>query len=516
MAASATFNPFEINNGFTIVSQGDAHLNNGEIEGSIAVLGQISSGNPNGYPVVHNAAGEPDYPVPTIDGTPVRILAHEFVGDGSFDVSNRDDSGTIASDSPEANATVKLVTTAGVTGSQRAEFLRLTNADGGHIDLKSVRFEAADVSDYQTAESSVEAYFSDMETHVAQSNQCLASMYDPSLDLTHSVTLTDEGGLVFAEEFATDRPNVINYDDVAGKTIKMDRAEGYRPSADAPLVVKVASDTTELKKLNIEGWSPGAGKDQSLARYILFDLSDVAGSVTIDGLEMGAIWAPKADLNFASGVTTNGQWFSGGGITTSGGGEIHHHTFLGKLPCGDTPVAPTPEPRIGTTVAVDGTEDKVLPLTGGTVIDTVTYEGLTPGVQYVLNGEIRTAPTGEETGITASASFTPHTPDGTTTVEFTITEEQATQYAGQKLVVFEYLTLNDELVAQHTDPEDQAQTFSVDAPPIVPGPEPGEPSEPGEPGEPSEPGEPGEPSEPGEPGEPGEPSEPGEPGEPSL
>src|SRR5699024_8581055 len=105
--AATTFNPFEANNGFTIVAQGDAQLGNGEIEGSIAAFGSISSGKSN-YPVIHQTAGMADYEVPTVDDTPVRILADEFVGDGSFDVSNRDDSGTISEDSPEANAVVKL------------------------------------------------------------------------------------------------------------------------------------------------------------------------------------------------------------------------------------------------------------------------------------------------------------------------------------------------------------------------------------------------------------------------
>src|SRR5690625_7815152 len=65
LAASETFNPFDINNGFTVVSQGDAVLSNGEIEGSIAAFGTISTTNQNGYPVVHNAAGEADYTVTT-------------------------------------------------------------------------------------------------------------------------------------------------------------------------------------------------------------------------------------------------------------------------------------------------------------------------------------------------------------------------------------------------------------------------------------------------------------------
>src|SRR5699024_9601657 len=395
---------------------------------------------------------------------PVRILASEFVGDGSFEVTN---DGALE-DSPEANAVVKLVDTDGIDGSERGGgFLRMTNADGGHIDLTEVPFEGSDVSDYQIDESSVGAYFGDLEAHIAETKQCLTSMYDS--DLSNAVTITEEGGLVYAEDFADDQPNVIEYEDIAGKTVKLDRADGYEPTAEAPLVIKAPEGTTDLSELDFEGWSSQAGQDQSLARYILLDLSDVTGAVNIDGLELGAIWAPHADLNFNSGVSTNGQGFSGGDVTAAGGGEIHHHTFLGELTCGDEP---GPDPSIGTSVAVDGSDAKVLPLTGGTVVDTVSFEGLTAGETYDLAGEVRTAPAGDENGITASAEFTPEAASGTTTVTFEITGEQVAEYAGRDLVVFEYLTLGGHPVAEHTDPNDGEQTFTVEEEPGAPGPEP--------------------------------------------
>ena len=71
-AAAVTFNPFDVNNGFSLFVAGDVVLGNGEIEGSIAVDGSISSTNQNGYPVVHQVAGLPDYTVPEIDGVPDR------------------------------------------------------------------------------------------------------------------------------------------------------------------------------------------------------------------------------------------------------------------------------------------------------------------------------------------------------------------------------------------------------------------------------------------------------------
>lgn len=348
-AADATFNPFAVNNGFTIVSQGDAYLNNGELEGAIAAFGSLSTGQQNGYPLIHNAAGQSDYTVPTVDGVPVRALAASFTGSGAFDVSNRDDSGLITPDSAEANAVVKLVTTDGLTGSSRGggtgnaagnDFLRVTNSDNGLIDLKTVRFGSAEVSDFQTVQSSVEAYFGDVDGQIAETNRCLATMYSPVEGLSNPVTVSNDGGLVFVEGFSTEQPNVLNYDDIVGKTIKMDRADGYRPTTAAPIVIRVPAGTTSLERVNFEGWSSSAGADQSLARYIMFDLSEVTGPVSIDGLEMGAIWAPDATLNFNTGVTTNGQWFAGN-VTTAGGGELHHHAFQGELRCGENPETPT-------------------------------------------------------------------------------------------------------------------------------------------------------------------------------
>lgn len=61
---------------------------------------------------------------------------------------------------------------------------------------------------------------------------------------------------------------------------------------------------------------------------------------------------------------------------------------------------------------------------------------------------------------------------------FTITADQVANYTGQALVVYEYLTLDDEPIAEHTDPEDQAQTFTVAEEPTVPG-DPEGPTDPG-------------------------------------
>lgn len=482
VAAPETFNPFSINSGFTVLTTGDVELNNSELEGSIAAFGSIASGSQN-YPVVHKVAGQDDYTVPSIDGKPVRILANQFVGTGNFDLTN---AGAPDAAAPEANAVAKLVDLSNVTAAERGGFVRLKNADSdggetGNLDLKSLLYAGHSPSDYAAERDSVEAYFPGVATHVTQTNQCLAALQAPDTTVANHVTVADESGMAFVEGFATDKPNLINYEDVAGKTIKMDPAGGYKPTAQAPLVVKVSAATTSLGKLNFEGWNASAGADQVLSRYIFIDASEVTGTLTVNGLEMGAIWAPDALINFDSNVTTNGQWFSNG-VLTAGSGEVHHHTFLGVLPC-VTSTEPVLDPSIGTTVAVAGSDAKVLPLTGGTVIDTVAYENLTVGVEYTLEGELFVAATGVSTKLTASATFTPSASNGSTTVTFTLSAEDVAAFAGQDLVVFEYLSLDGDPVAEHADLDDEAQTFTVDEEPS--GEIPGEPGEetPGEPGD---------------------------------
>ncbi|WP_430869118.1 collagen-binding domain-containing protein [Demequina aurantiaca] len=354
-AATETMNPFDVNAGFTIVSQSDLVLENAELEGSVAAFGTISAGSKDSYPVIHDAAGQPDYLVPLIDGLPVRILAERFAGTGSFQVTNRDDSGTITADSPEANATVKLAHTSTLTGSPRGggtgaavggDFLRIDNGEGtseqGLIDLSAVPYTDNDLDPYSTQRSSVADYFEQLDEQVATANTCLNTLYtDPSVG--NSVVVTGTDGTVQASGFALDRPNIINYEDIAGSVIKLDNAAGYEPTSSAPLIVRIPAGTTSIGELRFEGWSADQSADQAFARYIMLDMSDVTGAVTIDGLTMGSIWAPYATINFSSGTTTNGQWFAKE-VSASGGGEIHHHAFAGAIPCAST--VPEPEPSV--------------------------------------------------------------------------------------------------------------------------------------------------------------------------
>lgn len=121
--------------------------------------------------------------------------------------------------------------------------------------------------------------------------------------------------------------------------------------------------------------------------------------------------------------------------------------------------APAAVPTIGTTLVDAADGDHVLPAGGGTVVDTVAYRNLTPGVRYTLSGELMRKSDGQATGIVGSVSFTPAQADGTVDVAFTV----PAGYAGQSLVAFEYLHgPGGDVVAEHTDLDDAGQTVSVE------------------------------------------------------
>ena len=96
-----------------------------------------------------------------------------------------------------------------------------------------------------------------------------------------------------------------------------------------------------------------------------------------------------------------------------------------------------------------------------TIIDTVSYDNLIVGHEYTLTGKLMDADTGEvlkngANEITATASFTPTTTSGTTTVTFTF---PASAVAGKTAVVFEYLYRNGYMIGSHADLTDTGQTI---------------------------------------------------------
>lgn len=124
-------------------------------------------------------------------------------------------------------------------------------------------------------------------------------------------------------------------------------------------------------------------------------------------------------------------------------------------------------PEIHTT-AVNGTDgSKTMVLgTNVTLVDTVTYKGLTAGKTYVLKGTIMDKVSGQPIGVTAETTFIAEAADGSVEITFTF---DTTQLQGKTLVVFETLyDTQGNPIADHSDLNDEDQTVSVPVQPVIP------------------------------------------------
>lgn len=140
-------------------------------------------------------------------------------------------------------------------------------------------------------------------------------------------------------------------------------------------------------------------------------------------------------------------------------------------------------PEIGTTAKdkVDGDQMLDGTKTTQTVVDTISYKGLVPGVEYVATGKLvikKNYAEGEEYEyvkndageiLTVSVPFTPTAENstidadtgaasGTVEVEFTF---DASKYANKYIVAFETVTYKGIEVAVHADLEDEGQTIKI-------------------------------------------------------
>ena len=126
-------------------------------------------------------------------------------------------------------------------------------------------------------------------------------------------------------------------------------------------------------------------------------------------------------------------------------------------------------PHIATTLINKKTGDHTLDRKGtATVIDTVKYEGLTPGTEYVMTGEIHVNKNGKDAGVlksggkkvTATTTFTPSKSSGTVKLTFKFNVKDLGENAA---VAFETCTYksNGKVVATHKDINDADQTVTL-------------------------------------------------------
>lgn len=125
-------------------------------------------------------------------------------------------------------------------------------------------------------------------------------------------------------------------------------------------------------------------------------------------------------------------------------------------------------PEIGTQAAVNG-QKEICATEVFTLTDTVSYKHLIPGKEYVVKGVLMDKSTGKPLlidgqEIHAETVFTPESPSGETTVEFTFDSKYIK--ADTDIVVFESLYRDSKELAVHADIEDEGQTVKVKVPEI--------------------------------------------------
>lgn len=454
-----TFNPFDDAGGFSIYVREDAQLLNHEVEGSVAVGGTLTIRKSGGsFAILHQSAGTGDYSAPLIDGDPTRLLVNEYSPASGVVQAKGGGQGN----SP-ATGYAKIVSPqTSFTFRERGGYTQYIGVDGDPASGPAIEGLNQPWADnhkgetFRTAKRSVAAYVEQGQGFAA-STACLEQITAESSTLSHHVTPVNDGGKA-SITLVAGVPNVIDYADLyvdGGFASQISYAGDVRPSASTPIIVKVPAGTTSIRGMEF-------GSSGQYASYALWDLSAVTGTITMTdqrggtGRIDGSVYAPEADLHASFGPL-DGQILAKNFTATSGAGETHSYLFNAQLPCGDATKATV---ALSSQVAVDGNTTKVLPATGGSITDTVSYTGLDKGTRYTLDGKVVTA-SGTDTGVQATVTFVAEASSGTVAVPFTFSAEQAASYAGQSLVVFEYLSQDGTAVAQHADLSDLAQTFSV-------------------------------------------------------
>ena len=296
----------------------------------------------------------------------------------------------------------------------------------------------------ETEEGSIDITFTfDSSALAGKSLVAFETLYTEEKEVAVHADITDEGQTVHIPEIHTTATDKVTGDHdgvVAKETTVLDEVfytnliPGKEYTVSGKLMVKETGEplTVDGKEVTAEKTFVAEEVDGSIILEFTFDSSALAGKkivafedVIYEGISIGT----HEDL------TDEDQTISYP--------EIH-------------------------TTAVNGTDgSKTMVLgTNVTLVDTVTYKGLTAGKTYVVKGTIMDKASGEPIGVTAETTFTAEASDGSVEVTFTF---DTTKLQGKTLVVFEtmYDTQGNSIV-DHSDLNDEDQTVSVPVQPVIP------------------------------------------------
>ena len=305
---------------------------------------------------------------------------------------------------------------------------------------------------------------------ITASETFTAEEKDGSIDITFKFDTSELAGksLVAFETLYTEEKEVAVHADITdeGQTVRIpeihttatDKVTGDHDGV-------VAKETTVLDEVFYTNLIPG--KEYTVSGKLM--VKETGEPLTIDGKEVTAektFVAEEADGSIILEFTFDSSALAGKKIVafedvTYEGISIGTHEDLTDE---DQTIS---YPEIHTTAADQASGSKTMTLGSSvTLVDTVTYKGLTAGKTYVVKGTIMDKASGETIGVTAETTFTAEAADGSVEVTFTF---DTTQLQGKTLVVFEtlYDTQGNPIVA-HSDLNDEDQTVSVPVQPVIP------------------------------------------------
>ncbi|WP_354508618.1 DUF5979 domain-containing protein [Oerskovia enterophila] len=419
VAASASsttdsIDPFAAAGGFSVFARGDAALDNHEIEGSVAVGGELTvRRDGGGYAIIHQAAGTADYTIPTVDGDPTRLLIGSYSREsGLVEIRN---GGIPGGSDASLEGYLKVAGGDPTFGLyERGGWVRYRTVDGEvpAIDATNQRWPGGQSTVYTQMPSVANYVEANAQTSYDEVAQCLATL--PSSTEAQQVTVAEDAGdRKVLSELASDRVNVLQYADIAGGRQIQFSPGGPTPSASNPLVIQVEAGTTTVSGVTFD-------PQGAYARYVMWDLSQVKGAVTVGapGRVDGSVYAPFADLT-VDAAPLDGQIIAD--TLHLLGGETHAYLFAGSLPCGPAAASAS----FSVTKALEGSGADVVP--AGTAFE-VDYSYVADGstvtgtLEVLADGTAVTGPQGlpEGTVVTLSEPRLPEVPGvvwGTPTFE---------------------------------------------------------------------------------------------------
>lgn len=397
--------PIGSNSGFTILTYGDATFRNSETEGSVAVGGTpifeyYSGSGTVDYPLHHRVAGNGNYSLPTIDGDYTRAFL------SSYDVSRQGSPlkvSTTGSNDPSHIGTIKLANDSNPDYSYALNSGYVSfGAEGRSHNSPQAIDQSQSFSGlpagatFKSDRDDFRSYFpADPGSALRTGSGSTLNMQTPTFSGSTVTIVGNSANMVSLAELIAKKDGAGKFG-ISGATAK------------TPLIVKASPSDVNGGVLNIPSYNVAGQDSQNLIGYLLWDLSDLSGSVTIkvEGNERvrGSFYAPDVDVRIAS-QQLEGQLIAHSFEITRTAEEIHTNLFAGEICATTTDTPPTTPSETPTTPTETPTTPTETPTTPTETPTTPTETPTTPTETPTTPTETPTTPT--ETPTTSVPSTTP-------------------------------------------------------------------------------------------------------------